>query len=109
MNHDSPPTVVQTPAGALSTSAIPACVVRRLQETCRANGATLDMALLAAFGVLLYRRTGQSEVAVATPALVLAAHQIETLRRLEPRGPSDLILFRSQEQSQYLGSSFAEP
>jgi hypothetical protein len=71
MNHDHPGTVIQAPPGAHPTRTIGPGVVCRLRETARANGATLDETLLTAFAVLLYRRTGQSEVVVATSDLAL--------------------------------------
>src|SRR6202041_1729012 len=42
-------------------------LVERLKGLCRAEGATLFMALLAGFGVVLGRWSGQREVVIGTP------------------------------------------
>lgn len=46
---------------------LPRPLVERISALCRQEGATLFMLLLAAFKVLLYRYTGQADLAVGTP------------------------------------------
>jgi len=50
-----------------------------LNELCMREGATLFMALLAAFYVLLHRSSGQSDIAVATPTLGRNREEFETV------------------------------
>ncbi|RLK09870.1 amino acid adenylation domain-containing protein [Micromonospora sp. M71_S20] len=65
---DRPRPPVWNPAGGLVTFTVPAAVAGRLRELGRASNATPFMVLLAAFQLLLARYTGQTDVAVGTPA-----------------------------------------
>lgn len=65
LDHARPPS--QTFRGALHPVSIPARQREALQAIARENGATLYMTLLAAFYVLLYRLTGQSDLVVGSP------------------------------------------
>ncbi|MCX8132089.1 MAG: amino acid adenylation domain-containing protein [Clostridia bacterium] len=58
---------VQTYNGAKFTGIIPAEMVRELQSYARKENATLFMVLLAAFKVLLYRYSGQTDIIVGSP------------------------------------------
>jgi amino acid adenylation domain-containing protein len=62
--------------GASRPVRLPAVLVRRLQDLCRSEGATLFMALLAAFQTLLARLSGQTDLAVGSP--VAGRNRIET-------------------------------
>jgi amino acid adenylation domain-containing protein len=46
---------------------IDADIVGRLEQFCKRNDATLFMTVLAAFGVVLHRLTGQDEIVIGTP------------------------------------------
>ncbi|MBO4208616.1 condensation domain-containing protein, partial [Micromonospora echinofusca] len=65
---DRPRPPVWNPDGGLVTFDVPATVAGRLRELGRAQNATPFMVLLAAFQVLLARYTGQTDIAVGTPA-----------------------------------------
>lgn len=58
---------VQAHRGARQQCTLPSEVARGLDELGRAQGVTLFMTLLSAFGVVLARHTGQDEVLVGTP------------------------------------------
>jgi amino acid adenylation domain-containing protein/non-ribosomal peptide synthase protein (TIGR01720 family) len=64
---DRPRPPVQTYRGASLPFKLDAGLVRKLKTLARGQGATLYMALLAAFSVLLHRYTGQAEVLVGSP------------------------------------------
>jgi amino acid adenylation domain-containing protein len=64
---DRPRPPVQTQRGARVAVTVPAPVAQALAELCRREGATLFMALLAAFDVLLHRYSGQDDLVVGTP------------------------------------------
>ncbi|HEX6967968.1 MAG TPA: amino acid adenylation domain-containing protein [Micromonosporaceae bacterium] len=64
---DRPRPVVQSYAGDTYYFDVPDPVVRRAERFCQANGATLFMLLLAGFGALLSRYSGQADVVVGTP------------------------------------------
>ncbi|WP_274562737.1 non-ribosomal peptide synthase/polyketide synthase [Streptomyces spiramyceticus] len=63
---DRPRPAERTTAGASEHVVIPADVLERLADMCRAQGATLFMGLTAAVQLLLSRYSGQSDVVVAT-------------------------------------------
>jgi amino acid adenylation domain-containing protein/non-ribosomal peptide synthase protein (TIGR01720 family) len=54
-------------AGGTLVRSIPPGLTRRLRSVARQNNATLQMLLLAAFDVLMYRLTGQRDILVGTP------------------------------------------
>jgi amino acid adenylation domain-containing protein len=56
-----------TYAGATLRVDVPADVLGRLRALCKQEGATLYMVLLASFQTLLYRYSGQTDIAVGTP------------------------------------------
>ena len=64
---DRPRPSVPTHAGARVQFIVPAELRDRLEELSRSGGATLFMALLAAFKLLLARCTGQEDIVVGTP------------------------------------------
>ncbi|MEH1099580.1 amino acid adenylation domain-containing protein [Micromonospora sp. CPCC 205561] len=66
---DRPRPPVWNPDGGLVTFTVPATVAGRLRELGRASNATPFMVLLAVFQVLLARYTGQTDIAVGTPAV----------------------------------------
>ncbi|MCX7748500.1 MAG: amino acid adenylation domain-containing protein [Clostridia bacterium] len=59
--------LVQTYNGAKFTSSIPGDLARELQSYARKENSTLFMVLLAAFKVMLYRYTGQTDIIVGSP------------------------------------------
>ncbi|TCP59043.1 amino acid adenylation domain-containing protein [Tumebacillus sp. BK434] len=64
---DRPRPPVQTYHGAAHGFRIAADVTQKLKELAQANGATLYMALLAAYQVLLHRYSGQDDILVGSP------------------------------------------
>lgn len=76
---DRPRSKVQTFSGARQSLTLPAPLARQLQELSRAAGATLFMTLLAAFKVLLYRYTGQTDILVGSPIANRNRREIEGL------------------------------
>lgn len=66
---DRPRPEVPDRRGATAPIRIPAETVARLREVAEAAGATVFMALLAAYKILLMRLSGQSDVIVGTPLL----------------------------------------
>jgi amino acid adenylation domain-containing protein len=67
LSTDHPRPVVQTHRGAHQTLALSDSLLRALQTLSQQVGVTSFMLLLAAFQVLLYRYTGQTDVAVGVP------------------------------------------
>lgn len=65
--YDRPRGSVQTFRGADHSIGIPDEVASRLAVLCRQENATQFMTLLAAFQVLLYRYSGQTDIVVGTP------------------------------------------
>ena len=65
---DRPRPGVQGYAGRTVKFTIPPALVQGLKDFSRQQGVTLFMTLLAAFQALLYRHTGQDDIAVGTPA-----------------------------------------
>ena len=64
---DKPRPAVQSPSGAKRPLTIPAALCEQLRRIGRDERATLFMVLLAAFNALLYRYSGQAQIAVGTP------------------------------------------
>ena len=64
---DRPRPAVQTYNGDYFTFSLPADLSGRIKQLCRNEGVTPFMALLAAFQTLLYRYSGQRDIAVGTP------------------------------------------
>ncbi|HPL30629.1 MAG TPA: amino acid adenylation domain-containing protein, partial [Anaerolineae bacterium] len=64
---DRPRPAVQTFRGAYQSFEVPSEVTQGLQALSRQEGATMFMALLAAFQTLLARYTGQDDISVGTP------------------------------------------
>ncbi|HYD78841.1 MAG TPA: non-ribosomal peptide synthase/polyketide synthase [Paucimonas sp.] len=64
---DRPRPAVQSHRGARHQVRLPAALTEKLQRLGRRQGATLFMTLLAAFDVLLYRLSGQSDIRVGVP------------------------------------------
>ena len=77
LDHPRPP--VQTYLGAKRRRALPARAVRALGELAGGEGATLFMALLAAYKALLARTTGLEDAVVAAP---IAGRERPELARL---------------------------
>ncbi|MDE3155803.1 MAG: amino acid adenylation domain-containing protein [Acidobacteriota bacterium] len=63
---DHPRPGVQSYAGASESFVLPVALSRALNDLSRREGATLFMTLLAAFAVLLSRRTGQTDLAIGS-------------------------------------------
>jgi len=64
---DHPRPAMQRYDGAVEPFELPAGLVARITELAQARGASLYMALVAVFAVLLKRYTGQWDVAIGTP------------------------------------------
>lgn len=64
---DRPRPATQTFRGAFKTVSLPDTLIETLRVLSRQQGVTLFMTLLAAFKVLLYRYTGQTDILVGTP------------------------------------------
>ncbi len=65
--------------GARVTASLPQTIAERVKSLCQEQGATQYMALLAAFNVLLYRYTGQSDIVVGTPIANRGRRELEGL------------------------------
>jgi amino acid adenylation domain-containing protein len=76
---DRPRRLVQGSAGATETLRVPAAVAASLRELGRHRGETLFMTLLAAFQVLLWRHTGQRDLAVGSPVANRSVPELEEL------------------------------
>ncbi|MBV9927461.1 MAG: amino acid adenylation domain-containing protein [Acidobacteria bacterium] len=76
---DRPRPPVQTFRGARRFFEIDAQTSRALKSLARAEGATLFMALLAAYQVLLHRYTGQDDVRIGTPVAGRNRAEVEGL------------------------------
>ena len=79
-DHPRPP--VPTSHGARCYFVIPSALTERLKDLGRREGATLFMTLLAAFKVLLYRYTGQSDIVVGSPIAGRNRSELESLMGL---------------------------
>jgi amino acid adenylation domain-containing protein len=64
---DRPRPAIQTYRGAIQSIALSAPLTESLKSLGQKEGATLYMTLLAAFQALLYRYTGQEDIAVGSP------------------------------------------
>jgi amino acid adenylation domain-containing protein/thioester reductase-like protein len=64
---DRPRTASRGVAGASHMLSVPAELAARFTELCRANGATTFAGLLAAFGLLLGRYSGSTDVVIGSP------------------------------------------
>ncbi|HET6374945.1 MAG TPA: condensation domain-containing protein, partial [Methylocella sp.] len=67
LHADRPRPKVQTYAGASLCKALPLDLAEKLQRLAQRNSATLFMALLAAFEVLIARCSGQDDFCIGTP------------------------------------------
>ncbi|MEM7580783.1 MAG: amino acid adenylation domain-containing protein [Cyanobacteria bacterium P01_A01_bin.80] len=76
---DSPRPPVQTYNGASTTLTLPQILIDALQQLCRQEGVTLYMTLLAAFGTLLHRYTGQEDILIGSPVAGRNRAEIEEL------------------------------
>ncbi|MCP4667377.1 MAG: non-ribosomal peptide synthetase, partial [Deltaproteobacteria bacterium] len=76
---DRPRPAVRSPRGAVHSFLLPAELPAALRRVGRAHGATLFMTLLAAFQGLLYRLTGQTDLAVGIPVANRDQARIEEL------------------------------
>ena len=76
---DHPRPAVQTFNGRLHWFTVPAPTAAGLESLSRARGVTLFMTLLAAFDVLLYRRSGQCDLVVGSPVANRTASELEPL------------------------------
>jgi amino acid adenylation domain-containing protein/non-ribosomal peptide synthase protein (TIGR01720 family) len=76
---DHPRPRQQTFAGARATVTLPASLVRALEETGRAAGASLFMTLLAGFQVLLQRYAAQDDIVIGVPAATRDRTELEGL------------------------------
>jgi amino acid adenylation domain-containing protein len=76
---DRPRPAVRSPRGASHLFAVPAGVAEGLRALAAREGATPFMALLAAFGVLLSRWSGQDDVVVGTPIAGRTRRELEEL------------------------------
>ncbi len=76
---DRPRPAVQTYNGAHESFELSSVLSEALAELSRREGATLFMTLLAAFQTLLYRYTGQEDIAVGTPIANRNRSEIEGL------------------------------
>jgi aspartate racemase len=73
---DRPRPAVQTHCGARQSSVLSSSLLQALKALSRQEEVTLFMTLLAAFKVLLYRYTGQDDIAVGSP--IAGRTQVET-------------------------------
>jgi len=64
---DRPRPALQSHRGTYLSRPLPGPLLETIRELSRTAGVTLFMTLLAAFKVLLYRYTGQTDIAVGTP------------------------------------------
>jgi amino acid adenylation domain-containing protein len=74
---DRPRPQVKTFSGAGESFTVPAMVMRELHALARRENATLFMTLLAAFDVLLFRHSGQTDVLVGSPIANRARPELE--------------------------------
>ncbi|HEX6096257.1 MAG TPA: non-ribosomal peptide synthase/polyketide synthase [Thermoanaerobaculia bacterium] len=76
---DRPRPAVQSYAGGLVPVALPAELTAELRAFSQRHGVTLYMTLLAAWGVLLSRLSGQQDVVVGTPVANRQRQELESL------------------------------
>ncbi|MEH2235674.1 amino acid adenylation domain-containing protein [Nostoc sp.] len=73
---DRPRPPVQTYQGAVQSLTLPQNLSASLKELSHQQGVTLFMTLLAAFGTILYRYTGQEDILIGSP--IAGRNQVET-------------------------------
>src|SRR5205823_651610 len=76
---DRPRPAVQTFRGAINFFQVAPQLAEALRELSRREGATLFMTLLAAFKALLYRYTGQTDIAIGSPIANRTWSEVEGL------------------------------
>jgi amino acid adenylation domain-containing protein len=76
---DRPRPAVQTHRGANQLFALPMVLLEKLKKLSQGQSVTLYMTLLAAFKVLLYRYTGQTDFAVGSPIANRTRSELEGL------------------------------
>jgi amino acid adenylation domain-containing protein len=76
---DRPRPTIQTYRGAIQLFGLSGVLAAQLKQLSRSRGATLFMTLLAAFKVLLYRYSGQTDFAVGSPIANRNRPEIENL------------------------------
>src|SRR6266542_1603239 len=76
---DHPRPAVQSFQGATQTIVFRSELLEELKELSKSQGVTLFMTLLAAFQVLLYRYSGQTDIAVGTPIANRTRAELEPL------------------------------
>jgi amino acid adenylation domain-containing protein len=76
---DRPRPASQSENGALYEFAIEANLIQKLKKLAAEQGATLFMVMLAAFQTLLYRYSGQPDIAVGTPTAGRGSGETEKL------------------------------
>ena len=76
---DAPRPPVQTYQGAEQRFAVPAVVAERLRQMGQREGATTFMLMMAAYGVLLSRFTGQDDLLVGSPISNRSSIELEPL------------------------------
>ncbi|UCF85220.1 MAG: hypothetical protein JSV50_06185, partial [Desulfobacteraceae bacterium] len=79
LSTDHPRPAVQTFRGAYQGIILPPDLYKSLETLSRQEGVTLFMTLLAAFKVLLYRYTGQTDIAVGSPVANRNREELEGL------------------------------
>lgn len=77
LDHSRPEALSQ--AGALHVHTLPSDLVARLKQLSQSANATLFMTLLAAFKVLLYRYSGQTDIIVGSPVAGRTHTELEAL------------------------------
>ncbi|BCU12466.1 non-ribosomal peptide synthetase [Microcystis aeruginosa] len=76
---DKPRPAVQTFTGAYQEFQLSVELTQKLTELSQQQGVTMFMTLLAVYGVLLYRYTGQSDILIGTPIANRNRREIESL------------------------------
>ena len=76
---DRPRPAARSHAGAVSTALLPVSLTTALRTLARGHGATLFMALLAAFQALIGRYTGQQDILVGSPIAGRGRAEVENL------------------------------
>jgi amino acid adenylation domain-containing protein len=76
---DRPRPTTQSQNGAVYEFAVEAKVAQQLRKLAEERGATLFMVLLSAFQTLLYRYSGQADIAVGTPTAGRGSNETEKL------------------------------
>ncbi len=76
---DKPRPAVQTFTGAHQEFQLSLELTQKLTELSQQQGVTMFMTLLAVYGVLLYRYTGQSDILIGTPIANRNRREIESL------------------------------